>query len=78
MYSGKLTLLGGRERVARDQHIIDIELAEDPSKVPVTRCHPVVTLPPSAHPNILPHVPVEPVPELTMNLYLVPVSLVPR
>src|ERR1035441_6654152 len=49
-----------------------------PSYVPVTRCQPAATTPPSAHPYCDPQVPVLPVPFFTMNWYFVPVVSTPK
>src|SRR5215467_2848629 len=49
-----------------------------PSYVAVTKCHPLLTVPPSAHPYEAPHVPVPPAPPVTMNLYFPPLASTPK
>src|ERR1700730_18148610 len=75
MYRGKLAFAGGVTVSLATVILSTYSLAVVPSYVPVIRCHPLVIVPPSAHPNAEAHL--DP-PELTMNLYLVPVASVPR
>jgi hypothetical protein len=53
-------------------------MAVAPSYVPVARCQPEATAPPSAHPYCDPQEPVLPVPLFTMNWYIVPVASTPK
>src|ERR1035441_4739378 len=78
MYRGRLVIVGAVNVSLPTSAVSTYSLAVAPSNVAVTRCHPLVTAPPSAHPYPAPQEPVVPLPPLTTHLYPVPVALVPK
>src|ERR1017187_6654578 len=78
VYRGRVVIVGAGNVSVAPCAVSEYSLAVAPSNVAVTRCRPLVTAPPSAHPYPAPQEPVAPAAPLTMNLYPPPEAVVPR